>query len=111
MLKKKYIRFNTSLYVILILIIKKSNKGFRLYVDYRAFNTFIVFNRNAPSLIKKTLIKFCVIRIYSKFDIIIAFNKIRIKKDHKKRIVFFIRYNFYEYIIMSFDLYNVFITF
>ena len=44
MLKKKYIRFNISFYVALVFIIKKLNKELRLYIDYRAFNTFIIFN-------------------------------------------------------------------
>ena len=111
MLKKKYIQLNISLYIVFIFIIKKFNERFKLYINYRTFNTFIVLNRNASPLIKKILIKFYAIRIYNKFDIIIIFNEIRIKKDHKKRIFFFINYNFYEYIIMLFDLYNAFATF
>ena len=111
MLKKKNIRFSTSFYVALVFIVKKLNEEFRFCVDYRAFNVFIVFNRNASLLIKKTLIKLCAIRIYNKFDIIIIFNKIRIKKEYEKKIIFFIKYNLYKYIIMSFNLYNVFITF
>ena len=111
MLKKKYIRLNTSFYIVFIFIVKKFNKEFKLYINYRAFNAFIVFNRNVSSLIKKTLIKFYATRIYNKFDIIIIFNEIRIKKNYKKRIIFFTRYDFYKYIIMLFDLYNAFATF
>ena len=111
MLKKKYIRSSISFYVVFIFIIKKFNEGFKLYIDYRALNAFIVFNRNASPLIKETLIKFCIIRIYNKFDIIIIFNEIRVKKDYKERITFFTKYNLYKYMIISFDLYNAFITF
>ena len=50
-------------------------------------------------------------RIYSKFDIIAAFNEIRVKKNYKKKIVFLTRYSLFEYIIISFKLYNIFITF
>ena len=110
MLKKKFIRFNTSFYVVFVFIIKL-NKEFKFYVNYRAFNVFIVFNRNTSSLIKKIFIKLCAVRIYNKFDIIIIFNKIRVKKEYKKNIIFFIKYDFYKYIIMLFDLYNVFIIF
>ena len=111
MLRKKYIRLNTLFYIAFIFIVKKLNKEFKLYVNYRTFNALIIFNRNASLLIKKILIKFYAIRIYNKFDIIIIFNEIRIKKDYKKRIAFLIKYDFYKYIIMLFDLYNVFITF
>ena len=76
MLKKRYIRLNTSLYIAFIFIIKKLNEKLELYIDYRTFNVFIIFNRNALSLIKKIFIKFYAIRIYNKFDIIIVFNEI-----------------------------------
>ena len=85
MLKKKYIKFNISLYVVFILIVKKLNEKLRIYVDYRVFNAFIIFNRNILLLIKKILAELCAIKIYNKFDIIIAFNKIKIKKNQKKR--------------------------
>ena len=111
MLKKEYIRLNISSYIAFIFIVKKPDEKLKLYVDYRAFNVFIVFNHNASPLIKKTLIKFYTIRIYNKFDIIIAFNEIRIKKNYEKKITFFIKYDFYEYIMMFFDLCNIFATF
>ena len=44
MLRKKYIRFSISLYVVFVLIVKKLNKEFRFYIDYRAFNVLIVLN-------------------------------------------------------------------
>ena len=111
MLRKKYIRFNISLYIVFVLIVKKLNEKLKLYIDYQALNVFIVFNRNASSLIKKTFIKLYAARIYNKFDIIIIFNEIRIKEKHKKKIIFFIKYDFYKYMIMLFNLYNAFITF
>ena len=67
----------------------------------------IIINRNALLLIYKTLIKFYIIKIYNKFNIIIIFNKIRIKNNNKEKIVFFIKYNFFEYIIILFKLYNI----
>ena len=111
MLKKKYIRLSISSYIALIFIVKKFDKEFKFYVNYRAFNALIVFNRHVSLLIKKTLIKLYIIRIYNKFDIIIIFNEIRMKKDYKKKIVFLTKYDFYKYIIMLFNLYNAFITF
>ena len=110
MLKKKYIRFNISLYIAFVFIIKKLNEEFKLYIDYRVFNAFIVFNRNSLLLIKRIYVKFYTIRIYNKFDIIIIFNEIRVRKNYKKKI-FLIKYDFYKYIIMLFNLYNAFITF
>ena len=111
MLKKKYIKLNTSLYAVFILIIKKFNEKLKFYMNYRILNIFIIFNKNVSFFIKKTLAKFCKIRIYNKFDIIIVFNKIRIKKNYEEKIIFFIKYNLYKYIIIFFKLYNIFVTF
>ena len=83
-LNKDYIKFNIFSYAILILIVKKLNKRFKVYINYKVFNAFIILNRNISPLIKKTLFKFYIIRIYNKFDIIATFNKIRVKKDYKK---------------------------
>ena len=66
-------------------MIKKFNKEFKFYINYRVFNVFIIFNRNASFLIKDILSKFYIIRIYNKFDIIIIFNEIRVKKNYKKK--------------------------
>ena len=40
--EKGYIKRNISLYVTLILIIKKLNKSLRIYVDYKALNILII---------------------------------------------------------------------
>ena len=108
---KGYIRFNISFYAAFVLIVKKPDKRWRLYIDYRVFNAFIILNRNALSLIKKTLVKFCAAKIYNKFDIITVFNEIRVWKNYKEKIIFFIKYDLYEYIIMPFNLCNASITF
>jgi len=47
------------------------------------------------------------IKYYSKFDIIIVFNKIRIYFNNKYKIVFIIYYNLFKYIVIFFKLYNI----
>ena len=111
MLGKGYIRLSTSLYIVSILIIKKLDRGLRLCVDYRALNVFTISNRNAPLLIKETLAKLYAVKIYSKFDIIAAFNEIRVKKGYEEKTAFLTRYGLFEYIVMPFGLYNALITF
>ena len=92
-------------------MVKKLNKIFKIYINYKIFNVFIIFNRNMSLLIKKTLFKFYIIKIYNKFDIIITFNEIRVKKNYKKKIAFFTKYKIYEYFIILFDFCNTLITF
>ena len=110
-LNKSYIKFDIFCYAVLILIVKKLNKEFKVYINYKIFNVFLIFNRNISLLIKKTLFKLCIIRIYNKFDIIIILNEIRVKKDYKEKIAFFIKYKFYEYLVILFKLYNILATF
>ena len=111
MFNKKYIKLNIFLYAILILIIKKFNNDLRICIDYRVFNKLIIKNRNALFLIRKTLIKFYIFKIYNKFNIIIIFNEIKMKKNNEKKIAFFIKYDLFEYVIIFFELYNVLIIF
>ena len=111
MLSKEYIKSSTFSYVALIFIVKKSNEGFRICIDYRVFNSLTIKNRNALFLIKKTLIKLCAAKIFNKFDIIITFNEIRMKKKNEEKIIFLTWYNLFEYVIMPFELYNAFNTF
>ena len=111
MLGKGYIRPSTSPYAAPVLIVKKPDGGLRVCVDYRALNALTIPNRNAPPLIKETLAKLCAARIYSKFDIIAAFNEIRIKEGHKHKTAFLTRYSLYEYTVMPFSLCNAPATF
>ena len=82
MLGKGYIKPSTLLYAAPVLIVKKPDEGIRICVDYKALNTLTIKNRNASPLIKDTLAKLYAAKIYSKFDIIAAFNKIRVKEGH-----------------------------
>ena len=111
MLNKEYIKFFMFEYAISIFIIKKSNNKLRVCVDYKVLNGLIIKNQNVLSLIRDMLIKLCFARYYSKFDIITIFNEIRMKKSDKKKTTFFIRYDFFEYVIMLFELYNASNTF
>ena len=60
--KKDYIKRNISLYVTLILIIKKLNGGLRICVNYRILIILIIRNKNAFFLIYKILIKLYIIK-------------------------------------------------
>ncbi len=82
-----------------------------IYINYRDFNTLIVKNRNTLLLIREILQQLYKIKYYSKFDIIVVFNKIRIYFNNKYKTIFIICYNLFKYIIISFKLYNISIIF
>ena len=104
MLDKDFIKFNSFEYAAIVLIIKKSEDDLRVCVNYRILNVFTIKNRNASSFIKETLIRLCFAKIYSKFDIIVVFNEMRIKKKDEKKTIFLTRYELFEYVVMSFEL-------
>ena len=89
-----------------MLIVKKPNKGLRVCVDYRALNALTIKNRNAPPLIRETLSRLYSARIYIKFNVIAAFNKIQIREGDEEKIVFLIKYRLFKYIVILFGLYN-----
>lgn len=111
MLGKGYIRPSTSPYAAPVLIVKKPDGGLRICVDYRALNSLTVKNRNAPPLIRETLAKLCSAKIFSKFDIIAAFNEIRMKEGDEEKTAFLTRYGLFEYMVMPFGLCNAPSTF
>lgn len=62
MLEKGYIRLNIFLYIISILIVKKSDDNLYIYVNYRTLNALIIRNRNISLLIRDILIKLYIIK-------------------------------------------------
>ena len=111
MLKKNFIRSSFFRFAILVLIIKKFEKNFRVCINYKSLNALIIKNRNCFFLIKKTLTRLCAVKYYIKFDVIAIFNEIRIRKNDKKKTTFLIKYDLYKYVVMFFDFCNVFETF
>ena len=111
MFDRNFIKLNTFSYVASILIIKKLDERFRVCVDYKVLNNFIIKNRNVFSLIKDTLARLYKIKWYNKFDIIVVFNEIRMRENDEKKTIFLTRYELFEYVVMLFDFCNAFETF
>ena len=108
MLKKNFIRRNSSNYATLVLIIKKFDENFKVYVNYKTLNVLIIKNRNYFSLIKKIFDRLCATKFYIKLNVIAIFNEIRIRENDEKKTAFLIKYELYEYVVMFFDFCNVF---
>ncbi len=86
-LNNKFIILSKSIYATLILFIKKKTSELCLCIDYRELNAFIVKNRYLFSLISKTLNRIIDVKYFIKLNIIIVYNKIRIKKKRVKNCV------------------------
>ena len=90
---------------------KKLDKELRFYINYRELNAITIKNRYLLPLISKILDRLSKAKIYTKLDIILAFNRIRIKKGQKYLIAFRTRYELFEYLVLPFKLYNGSTTF
>ena len=106
MIDKGFIQSSFSPAASPVLFAKKPGGGLRFCVDYRALNAITVKNCYPLPLIKETLERVCKAKIFSKIDIIVAFNKLQIKKRKKWKTAFQTRYGLYEYLVMPFGLAN-----
>ena len=103
---KKFIRFNFFEYSFLVFFVKKLEKNLRFCVDYRELNAIIKKNRYFMFLVQKTLDRICDFKYFIKIDIMTAFNRLRMNFESEKYTAFRIRFDLFEYLIMSFDLCN-----
>ena len=87
---------------------KKTNEDLKICVDYRIFIVLTNKNHNMFSSIRETLIRLCVVKFYSKFDITVAFNEIKIREKNENKTIFFTSWKLFEYIVMLFDFCNAF---
>ena len=106
MLGKGFLSPSNLPYATPVLIVKKLEGGFHVNVDYCALNALTIKNQNTLSLIWETFVRFSLAKINTKFDIIAAFNEIRIREGNEKKTAFHTRYELYEYIVMPFRLCN-----
>ena len=110
-LSKEFIRVNRSDAIALVLFVKKLEEDLRFCVDYKDLNAVTVKNRYSLSLISEILNRLSRIKIYIKLDIIVVFNRIRIREENESLIAFRTRFELFEYLVMSFDLCNESVTF
>ena len=110
-LGKGYIRPSTSSYIALVLIVKKLDRGLYIYIDYRSLNALTIKNYNTLPLIRETLARLYIAKVYIKFDIIAVFNEIRIKIGEEEKTIFLIRYSLFKYVVILFGLCNALSTF
>jgi len=87
-LSKGFIRASRSYTVSPILFVKKPSGGLRFYVNYRGLNTITVKNRYPLLLISETLNRLSRAKVFTKLDIIFAFNRLRIREGDKELIAF-----------------------
>ncbi|KAI0995350.1 hypothetical protein K3495_g12831 [Podosphaera aphanis] len=103
-LNKGFIRESRSRWAAPLILATKPGRGVRICQDYRGLNNVTIKNQYPLSLIRETLDALCHAKIYTKLDIIAAFNKLRIADGHEWKTAFIIRFGLFESLVMPFVL-------
>ena len=80
---KGFIRASSSPAAFSVIFVKKPEGDLRLCVDYRGLNNLTVKNRYPLPLIRETLNLLASSVIFTKLDIIAAFNKLRMAEGEE----------------------------
>jgi hypothetical protein len=110
-LRKGFVRASQSGAASPLLIARKPGGGVRICVDYRGVNNVTLKNRYPLPLIKETLNVICKAKIFTKLDVIAAFNRVRIAAGHEWLTAFTTRFGLYESLVTPFGLHGAPSTF
>lgn len=94
-----------------VIVVKKPSGGLRVCMDYRPVNEMTIKSKYPIPLIRETLARLSGKRIFTKLDVIAAFNRIRIAEGHEWMTAFNTRYGQFECLVMPFRLSNAPATF
>ena len=103
-LKKGFIQSSSSPAASPVLFVRKPGGGLRFCVDYRALNAITIKNRYPLPLIRETLDRLSKAVIFTKLDIVAAFNRLRVAHGEEWKTAFRTHYGLYEYLVMPFGL-------
>jgi RNase H-like domain found in reverse transcriptase/Reverse transcriptase (RNA-dependent DNA polymerase)/Integrase zinc binding domain len=105
-LEKGYIRESRARCAAPLLLAAKPGGGVRICQDYRGLNSVTIKNRYPLPLIRETLDAICRAKVYTKLDVVAAFNKLRIAEGHEWKTAFITRFGLFESLVMPFGLCN-----
>src|SRR6202045_5141988 len=111
MLDKGFIQLSKSPAGAPVLFVKKKDKGLRLCVDYRGLNKITWKNRYPIPRIETLVNQLHLAKIYSKIDLRVGYNNVRIAEGDKWKTAFRTHYGAFEYLVMPFGLTNTPATF
>ena len=103
-LSKGFIRVSSFSAAFSIIFIKKPEGDLCLCVDYCDLNNLMVKNRYPLPLIRETLNLLALSVIFTKLDIIAAFNKLWMAEEKEWKTAMRICYSLFEYLVMFFEL-------
>jgi hypothetical protein len=106
LLDKGYIRPSTSPWGCLALFMEKKDKELRLCVDYQPLNAITIKNKYPLPRIDILFDQLGGAQVFSKIDVRSSYHQIKIHAEDIPKMAFTMRYDLYEYLVMSFRLMN-----
>jgi hypothetical protein len=106
LLDKGYIHPSSSPWGYPALFVKKKDQSLRLCVDYRPLNTITIKNKYLLARIDILFDQLAGAKVFSKVDLCLGYQQIKILLEDVPKIAFSMRYGLYEYLVMSFGLTN-----
>ncbi len=110
-LKKEFIKSLKSLIEYSILFILKKDDIKWLYINYRQLNEIICWDSYSLLLIEELQDRLEKVKWFMSLDLKKVYYCVCIKKSKEWKMTFWMRYEHYEYIVMSFMLKNVLVIF
>jgi hypothetical protein len=106
LLDKGYIRPSTSPWGCSVLFIEKKDKELCLCVNYRPLNTVTIKNKYPLPRIDIMFDQLAGAQVFFKIDLRSSYHQIKIHAEDIPKTTFMMRYDLYEYLVMSFGLTN-----
>ena len=106
LLEKGFIRPSTSPWGAPVLFVRKKDGSLRMCIDYRQLNKVTIKNRYALPRIDDLFDQLQGAKCFSKIDLWLGYNKVRVREADIQKTAFWTRYGHYEFRVLSFGLTN-----